>query len=466
MPRLEINNDLGEYSHYAREVLGAVSPWILRWGTTVVCLGIATLVGVAWWVKYPEVVPAQIVVTTPMPPARLVAPSAGKLQQITVRDQQQVAAGDLLAVIENTVNTESVQTLALQLGNSTAARTCQIDAVRTAQPLLRLGALQEAYSSYQVRCSEYLESLRHDRAAQQLQALEARQHETAALLEILERQGQTLRERRTLLEKDLARFTNLQLAGTISEKMLDDKRIERLELRRAEEQLESEQAAARIDLSRANEERLQLHVVDERRGEQMRTQIDEAYQTLLGRIAEWERAYVLRAPTAGRVALFDYWSDNQYVAAGDEVMSIVSTDAGAILGKMRVPLNNCGKLRVGQQVHIRLAGFPYQEYGLVRGQVSNISQVPRQQSYAVEVSLPSPLVTSFGKRLAFMQEMEGQADIVTQESRLLTRIFRELMAPFSRTLTDDHAPTTTVTTKSIDNLTQIAQPRLIKEEVM
>ncbi len=440
MPRLEINNELGEYSHYAREVLGAISPWILRWGTTVICAAIALLVGVAWWIKYPEVVPARIVVTTPMPPARLVAPSAGKLQRVTVRDQQQVAAGDMLAVIENTADTEAAQALAAQLNDSAAARACRINAARAAQPLPRLGVLQEAYAAYQARCGEYLESLRHDRAAQQLQALEARRRETLALLEVLTHQARTLKEKRALLEKDLARYASLRQAGTVSEKMLDDKRAERLDLRRAEEQLESERAAARIDLSRAEEERLQLRVLDERRVEEMRAQIDEAYQTLLGRIAEWERAYVLRAPIAGRVALFDYWSDNQYVAAGDEVMSIVPADAGEILGKMRVPLSNSGKLRVGQQVHIRLEGFPYQEYGLVQGRISNISQVPRQQTYAVEVALPAPLVTSFGKRLAFMQEMEGQADIVTQEARLLTRIFRELVAPFSRSLPGDDPP--------------------------
>ncbi len=449
MPRLEINNDLGEYSHYAREVLGAVSPWILRWGTAVVCVGIATLVGVSWWIKYPEIVPARIVVTTPMPPARLVAPSAGKLQQVAVHDQQQVAAGEVLAVIENSADTEAMQTLAVQLRDNAAARTCQINAARSGQPLPRLGALQESYSAYQTRCGEYLESLRQDRATQQLQALEARRRETLALLEVFERQGQTFKEKRALLEKDLARYANLQQAGTIPEKMLDDKRVERLELRRAEEQLESERAAARIDLSRADEERLQLRVIDERRVEEMRAQIDEAYQTLLGRIAEWERAYVLRAPTAGRVALFDYWSDNQYVAAGDEVMSIVPADAGEILGKLRVPLSNSGKLRLGQQVHIRLEGFPYQEYGLVQGRISNISQVPRQQTYAVEVALPTPLVTSFGKRLAFMQEMEGQADIVTQEARLLTRIFRELMAPFSRTLSEEPTAPATAPTVAV-----------------
>ena len=434
MPRLLINNELADYSHYAREVLGSVPPWIMRWVTTVVCAAVALLVGVAWWIKYPEVVPARIVITTPTPPARLMAPSAGKLQRVTVRDQQTVTAGEILAVIENTADSEVVLDLSEQLTDSAAARDCRIGAVRTGQPLPRLGALQEAYAVYQARCDEYLESLRQDRVSQQLRALAARRHETLAMLEVLARQARTLKERRALLEKDMARYISLRQAGTVSEKMLDDKRVEQLELRRAEEQLASETAAARIDLSRADEERLQLRVVEERRVDAARTQIDEAYQALLARIAEWQRAYVLRAPLAGRVALFDYWSDNQYVAAGDEVMSIVPAGAGEILGKLRVPLNNAGKLRVGQPVHIRLAGFPYQEYGLVQGRVSGISLVPRQQSYAVEVALPAPLVTSFGKRLAFMQEMEGQADIVTEEARLLTRIFRELLAPFSRSL--------------------------------
>ena len=58
-----------------------------------------------------------------------------------------------------------------------------------------------------------------------------------------------------------------------------------------------------------------------------------------------------------------------------------------------------GKVKTGQKVNIRLQNFPENEYGILRGIVTNVSLVPVQTGdavyYAVEVSLPDNLVTTY-----------------------------------------------------------------------
>jgi HlyD family secretion protein len=66
------------------------------------------------------------------------------------------------------------------------------------------------------------------------------------------------------------------------------------------------------------------------------------------------------------------------------------------------------------------------EYGMVKGVVRSISLVPENQSYTVEVGLPNGLTTFYGEELEFSQQMQGRAEVITQDTRLLERIVRPL----------------------------------------
>lgn len=432
MPRdsgLRPTPEITDHSHYAREILGSVPRWSVRWGTSIVCAAVAVMIFLAWWIRYPETLAAQVSITSPEPPARVVARTSGKLVRVRVEDQQRVEAGTLLAVLESPGNPDTLIALQEQL-TGTDSLSCKTAWHSTPN----LGAVQEAYAAYQARCTEYLDYLIQDAVTRQQEALAAEQRETSVMLDIQTRQLRTFEERAALIQRDLRRMEKLRASGTVPEKALDDKRGELLEIRRAKEQLQAEIASTRVDATRLQRDVVSLATADAERRQSLRTQVEEAYQKALASLAQWEQDYTLRAPIAGRVSFFDYWSTSQVVAAGDEVMTIVPLGVEKAVGKLRVPLGNAGKLAVGQPVHIRLDAYPYEEYGLLRGKVQRISLVPRQRSFAVEVELPMPLVTSSGKPLALMQDMEGQADIITQDTRLLERLFRAILAPLRETV--------------------------------
>ncbi|EKF54161.1 putative HlyD-family transporter [Galbibacter marinus] len=71
-----------------------------------------------------------------------------------------------------------------------------------------------------------------------------------------------------------------------------------------------------------------------------------------------------------------------------------------------------------------LSNYPETEFGVLKGTVMNISQIPDDKgNYIVDVSIPHELVTSYGKRITFKQEMLAQAEIITEDLRLLERLF-------------------------------------------
>jgi HlyD family secretion protein len=59
---------------------------------------------------------------------------------------------------------------------------------------------------------------------------------------------------------------------------------------------------------------------------------------------------------------------------------------------------------------------------IVRGIVKSKSLVPAGDVYVIEVELPDGLSTLYGIKLDFTQNMQGTAEIITEDVRLLQKI--------------------------------------------
>jgi len=101
------------------------------------------------------------------------------------------------------------------------------------------------------------------------------------------------------------------------------------------------------------------------------------------------------------------------------------------LGKnAKLPIAGSGKVEIGQVVNIKLDGFPYQEYGMIKGTVKALGAVPREGNYDLLIDLPDGMTTTYKKDLRFQQNMEGLAEIITKDRTLLERIFEQLISAF------------------------------------
>jgi len=160
----------------------------------------------------------------------------------------------------------------------------------------------------------------------------------------------------------------------------------------------------------------------------LQSALKQSYDTLNSQIAQWEYTYLLKSPIAGQITFNKYWSINQNVKAGESVLTVIPQDSGAIIGKLKLPMQGSGKVKVGQKVNIKFSNYPHMEYGMVRGIIKSKSMVPADNAYLVEVSLPKGLLTNYGKQLIFSQQMQGNAEIITENIRILERIFQPLKA--------------------------------------
>jgi hypothetical protein len=81
------NTEIELRSEEVQEILTRVPHWMIRWGSVVVLLILLSLFFVSWLVKYPDIITTQIIITTNIPPEKLVAKVPGKIEVILVEDR-------------------------------------------------------------------------------------------------------------------------------------------------------------------------------------------------------------------------------------------------------------------------------------------------------------------------------------------------------------------------------------------
>jgi HlyD family secretion protein len=148
----------------------------------------------------------------------------------------------------------------------------------------------------------------------------------------------------------------------------------------------------------------------------------ESFLNLKAQVSLWENTYLLITPIDGIVSFTKFWSANQSVVKDEPVVSIVPVETGNFLGRIDLKMERSGKVKTGELVNIKLSGYPYLEYGMVRGIVKSKSLVPSSDTYIIEIELPNGLTTLYGIPLDFTQNMQGTAEIITKNIRLLQKI--------------------------------------------
>src|SRR5690606_5289309 len=115
---------------------------------------------------------------------------------------------------------------------------------------------------------------------------------------------------------------------------------------------------------------------------------------------------------------------NQHIDAGQELFYINpgSTD---FFGEVNVPQYNMGKVKVGQKVLIKLASYPFEEYGVLHGRIGQLNRVPFRDSVflsRVDIEPPPPQQHAIHPAPG----MVGTAEIITEDASLLQRLMRNI----------------------------------------
>ena len=95
-------------SESVQDILTRPPHWMIRWGNTIIFIILLMILLMSYFIKYPEFVPAPIIVTSQNPPEKLLSRTNSKIEKIFIKDHQEVKKGDVLMILQSTDNYRDV----------------------------------------------------------------------------------------------------------------------------------------------------------------------------------------------------------------------------------------------------------------------------------------------------------------------------------------------------------------------
>lgn len=414
------------------DMLGKVPGWITRNGIILFLFLLALLLFGSWVFRYPDVKKARIVVTSINPPADMKARATGKISRLFVNNNDAVQQGDVLAMLENPAVYDDVVHLkeSLVFLDSIAMEeiTEDLPELNNAQ----LGTIQSDYSIFLKTYRNYMEFIRIDYHQQRIQTARSELEKQRELTRSLSERASTQEEVLDLVEVQFDRDFSLIESGVISDSDLEKSRQAVLAERNKLQEILSSMAENNISIARTENQIMDLELKQQEENSGMISTLEESYNNLKASISSWEQNFLLVAPVSGSVTFTKFWSENQNVKAGEKVLTIIPDVQGSTLGKISLPLEGAGKVKNGDQVNIQFDNYPHLEFGMVQGFVSDISEVPEDGFYTVEVEFRDGLRTYYDYDIQFSQNMQGNAEIFTDKKRMILRVLEPIRSAISK----------------------------------
>ncbi len=404
----------------------------------IVAVIVVALTGVllffGWIIEYPEKVTGPVSITAHQAPVRLVANCSGKLKLLKANSDS-VEENESVACIENPARFEDIQRIEELIikadPDSLFYSPCFADSLRS----LSLGEISLSwytFMNYLEKIEQYLTEKPFERREKSLSLLLKSQ---LKLIDYNQKQVSTKRNALKLAGKSIKRDSLLFRSSAIAEQEIDRSSINYYGVLEVSQKMEEENTTLKMQIDDTRHKLEMLRLERTEAEQKLRMDMITGYNELLAGIRKWELMYTFSSPFKGTLEYLNFWRENDFVAAGTEVFSILPTD-NPILGQVYLPSQGAGKVSIGQDVIIKLDNYPYIEYGSISGRVKTISRIANKSnefggqnipnSYLISVELPNMLTTNYGVKLDFRYEIRGIADILTNRRKLFERLFGNL----------------------------------------
>ncbi|SDE74029.1 HlyD family secretion protein [Mucilaginibacter pineti] len=408
-----------------QDIITAVPSWILRWGTTLFSIVLLLLIAFSAIIRYPDIITVQLQIVSPNSAKPIVSKTTGKLIKLLVGDDKNVKSGQSLAFMESTAKHTAVLDLieGLKRIQYQVLRDEAFDSrVFNRDENLELGEIQSAYQLFFEEYQNYISTINSGFLLKRKLYL---QNDLANLVQMKHK----LTVEKGFKERDL----NLAAEEFEMHKKLENSRVEtQAEFRQEESKylakktplLEIESAIISSSDNYTSKQKEILELENEIQNSKGR--FLQALNSFISVAEDWKSKYILTASQSGKLSYIGIVQENQVIATGQEVFFVNPGDE-QFFGKISIPQNSIGKVDEGQSVLIKMKGFPFEEFGFLRGKIKYISNVPYRDSvFIAKVDLSLNNTTDLKKSIHLKQGMTADAEIITQSATILERIGRNI----------------------------------------
>lgn len=417
-------------SEEIQEILSEVPSVFIRTANISILFIIFIFISGMWFIKYPDIIYSEAIITTQIPPQKEYAKISAKIDTLLVADNEKVISEQPLAILENNAEYKDVlflKSIIDTLSEDNSSFYFPIDRI----PILSLGDIESDFAIFESDYIQYTLNKELQPFSNTILANRLTVSELSRRLANLNAQKLLNLSELKFKKKDLDRSKTLFEKGVISAVEYENNQLEYIQAERDSENINISMSQIKEALNTASTSIKGTRIDQTKEKLVLQNNVVQSFNQLKKSIKDWELRYLLKSNIDGYVSFLNIWNENQQVSQGDLVFTIIPSANSSYIAKLKAPAFNSGKINVGQKVNIKLENYPYPEFGVLRGKVAEISSIFNAEGYyLIDVNLPQNLITSYNEEIEFKQEMSGVAEIITEDLRLIDRIlykFKEVL---------------------------------------
>lgn len=411
------------HSEEVNEIITAVPSWVLRRGITVVFLVILSIILLAAFIRYPDVISTSLKINSLNAPKPVYAKRAGKLTELLLPEKKRVELGTPIAFLESTGFHRDVLKLSAQLKS---LREMVLSAKPLSLSLLspnsNLGELQAAYQNFYQQYVQYLSTQKGGYYQEKRVFLERDLGSIKALKSQIVSQQKVQQKEYANIEQQYLSYQKLMAKNVISKSEFQEQENKYLSGKYPLQQTETALLNNTVAYATKEKEILDL----ENTIAEQRAKFLQAINSVISDTEVWINQYVVLAPVAGTLGYAGVIQQNQTVTLNQELF-VINPGNTDFFGEIQIPQNNMGKIRIGQRTLIKMHSYPYEQFGMIRGNINYISDVAFKDSvFIAKVGFKTFENKDNLHKIVLKNGMLGNAEIITEESSLLQRFYRNI----------------------------------------
>ncbi|MFC1222207.1 HlyD family secretion protein [Pedobacter sp. BG31] len=360
-------------SEEVSDIITAVPHWIIRCGVTLLFGILIIIILCSNLISYPETINAELKVKSVNPPIIITAQQSGIVKTVFATDGDFVKQGKVLAWLESPGSHNDILYLAKKIDEIRSDFLKRPQSPNIVLPKgLNLGSLEKSYQYLNISYLKFISG----------------------------RNNSYLSNKIKILEKDINR---------LSQKIIH-------------KQYRSEAEFKTLDTEITELQKEYSALAQQRDEEQL--QFSQSLISFQDEIGLWKSAHILTAPSDGKLNYIGLIQTGTTVVQNQKVF-IINKKAKSFYGEIRIPESSIVKIKKGQQVIVKLHSYPYQQYGLLRGRLSSVSEFAYNDSlYLARVDFAGD--KKVNNKIILKNGMSADVEVIVHEYSLLARFINNL----------------------------------------
>lgn len=405
----------------------------------------ALVFGAIGWAHYSKVdevatTQGELIPSAQVRPVR--ALEGGIISEIRVKEGDRINKGDVLLVQDPALNQSEVDRLQ-KIAEAVRQDIARLKAESQGQTSTG-SALQDQLLTARLREFDTRQASAQAEAQRQIAVTEEAKVQLVKLQGNLENAKTALKnaqEReaslRQLVDGAIPRFDYLEAKDRLTEA---EDRVSSLQQEIAAQQQSIRQAEQAYQSANQTTNRLTSERQSEILGQLKQRQ--EELANLDGQLAQARlrtEGQTITAPIAGKIYDVQTTLGERSVAPGQELLSILPNDEDLLL-EVKVLNRDIGFISEGMRAKVKLATFPFQEFGTLEGEVIQLSPNATADKdlglvFKAKVRLNQNSIAVHGKPVELAPGMAATAEIVTRQRSVLTFLLEPITRRFSEAFT-------------------------------